>query len=122
VLPRRPPLGPTIVGICFWLGAGLALFGTLGLVAAMADAVVTGLAIGFANVVGLSWIQRRTPPERLGRAMSVVTLAAVGLAPISLALASPLVAVSPPLLFAAGGGLLIVTGLASLANRELRAA
>ena len=31
VLPRRPPLGPTIIGICFWLGAGLAAFGTLGL-------------------------------------------------------------------------------------------
>jgi len=122
VLPRRPPLGPTIVGICFWLGAGLAAFGTLGLYAALADAVVTGLAIGFANVVGLSWIQRRTPAERLGRAMSVIMLASVGLAPISFAVSAPLVAVSPPLLFAAAGVLLAVTGLACLASRQLRSA
>ena len=120
VLPRRPPLGPTIIGICFWLGAGLAAFGTLGLAAAVADAVVTGLAIGFANVIGLSWIQRRTPPERLGRAMSVIMLASVGLAPISFALAAPLVAVSPPLLFAAAGALLAATGLGSLASRQMR--
>jgi MFS family permease len=120
VLPRRPPLGPTIIGICFWLGAGLAAFGTLSLYPALADAVVTGLAIGFANVIGMSWIQRRTPPERLGRAMSIIMLASVGLAPISFALAAPLVALSPPLLFASAGVLLAATGLGTLASRQMR--
>jgi hypothetical protein len=54
--------------------------------------------------------------------MSVITLATVGLTPISLAIAAGLVAVSPPPLFAAAGALLVVTGFASLASRRLREA
>ena len=121
-LPRRPQLGVAIIGTCFWVGAGLAAFGVLGLVPAIADGVVTGVAIGFINVVGLSWVQRRTPPERLGRAMSVIGFASIGLTPVSYALAAPLVAVSPPLLFLAAGALLAACGLASLASRRLRTA
>jgi MFS family permease len=121
-LPRRPQLGATMIGVCFWLGAGLAAFGMLGLIPAIADAIVTGVAIGFVNVIGLSWVQRRTPPERLGRAMSVIGFASVGLTPVSYALAAPLVAFSPPLLFVAAGALLAVCGFASLASRRLRTA
>lgn len=121
-LPRRPELGVTLVGVCFWLGAGLAAFAVLGLVPAIVDGVVTGVAIGFVNVIGLSWVQRRTPPERLGRAMSVIGLASVGLTPISYALAAPLVAVSPPVLFIAAGLLLAACGVACLVSPRLRAA
>jgi hypothetical protein len=111
-----------MIGVSLWLGAGLAAFGFLGLIPAIADGVITGLAIGFVNVIGLSWVQRRTPPERLGRAMSVIGFASVGLTPISYALAAPLVAVSPPLLFVAAGLLLAATALGSLASRRLREA
>src|SRR5205085_1437729 len=121
-LRRRPAIGVTIAGITVWLGAGLALFGILGVVTAVADGAVTGIAIGFVNVVGMTWIQRRTPPQRLGRLMSLITLAAMGLTPVALAVSGPAVSLSPVLLFAGAGALLVVTGLATLLSRQLREA
>ena len=119
-LKRKPPVGWTIVGISIWLGLGLAGFGVLGLWPAVADGVVTGLAIGFANVVGISWIQRRTPDGLLGRVMALITVASMGLTPFAMALSAPLVAYSPALLFGVAGGLLVLTGLACAASSSLR--
>ena len=47
--------------------------------------------IGFTNVQYISWLQRRVPEELRGRVMSLVMLASIGLAPVSLAAAGALV-------------------------------
>jgi MFS transporter len=121
-LRRRPPVGLTLVGACVWLAAGLGSFGVLGLAPAFADAVLCGLAIGFFNVIAISWLQRRTPAERIGRVMALVSLASLALSPLSYAIAAPLVAASPALLFAGAGGLLLLTGAGLLASRSVRTA
>jgi hypothetical protein len=46
-----------------------------------------GLGSGFVNIQILAWMQAKVERQLLGRVMSVLMLAAVGLAPISLGLA-----------------------------------
>jgi MFS family permease len=118
--PRRPRVGPLMIGLCVWLGVGMAALGVAGLVAAVVDALLMGVGVGVVGVVGVAWIQRRTPAARLGRVMALVTLSGVALAPLSYAIAGPLVALSPPLLFAAAGALMLAIGAACAASREVR--
>lgn len=122
VLPRRPPLVVVVVGICFWLALGLAGLGLVGAWPAVAVGAVTGLGVGFVNVIGISWIQRRAPAGKLGRVMGLMTMSAMALTPVSIILAGPLVTFSPAVLFVSAGVLLVLVGLGSLASRELRAA
>jgi len=42
-----------------------------------------GLLAGFIQVVSFSWMQRRVPPQMIGRAMSVFMFIFLGLAPLS---------------------------------------
>lgn len=121
-LRRRPPIGLAIAAVCIWLAIGLAAFAFIGVIAAFADAVIGGLAIGFINVVGISWAQRRTPAEMTGRVMALISFASLALNPLSYAVAAPLVAISPPALFAGAGALLLLVGCGCLLSRRVRAA
>ena len=117
--PRR--LGRVMVGLMVWMGAGLALMGLLpGLPLVVACGFLIGLAVGFGNTFGASWVQRITEPAMLGRVMALVLLAAVGLAPISYAVAGVVAQLQPVILFAAAGGIMLVTGLAGAASRAFR--
>jgi len=116
---RRP--GLMVVWICPWLGIGMALIGVLpSLAAVVVVTVLMGLGIGFANTFGLSWIQRFTEPHMMGRVQALLMLAAVGLAPLSYALAGLVVQAHPVALFAAGGALLVLTGLTCASSRTFR--
>jgi MFS family permease len=118
--PRR--LGWVMVGLMVWLGAGLALMGPLpSLALVVACGFLIGLAVGFGNTFATSWIQRITEPAMLGRVMALVLLAAVGLAPISYAVAGVIAQVHPVVLFAAAGGIMLLTGLACAGSRTFRA-
>ncbi len=76
---------------------------------------IMGAASGFLNVHIVAWFQQRVDRTMLGLAMSVIMLAAVGLQPISLAIAGVAVAWSVEGMFAGAAALmLLVTTLAAL--------
>jgi hypothetical protein len=103
--------------------AGLELIG-IGLVskvgAIAAFLALMGLGVGFVNVQLSAWIQRRVERALLGRVMSVLMFAAVGLVPISYAAAGMLAQWSLPGLFIGAGALLTVASALALTGKAAR--
>ena len=81
---------------------------------------VMGLAVGFVNVQFSSWIQLRVERALLGRVMSVLMFAAVGLIPVSYAVAGWLANWSLRALFIASGALLAIASAAALTGKAAR--
>ncbi len=112
-----------LIAVAVALGVGLAL---LGLAPALWMAMVVtfpmGVCVGLINVLLISWLQVRVEEAMLGRVMSLVMLAGVGLTPISLAVAGLLIDTSVGALFLGAGGIVLaaaVFGIVSGAARRL---
>jgi MFS family permease len=124
VLPKPAParFGPTLLVLTGVLGVGMAL---LGLVSSTYMAAAVGLGMGLANgyifISFMTWLQSRTPPAMLGRMMSLLMFALVGLYPISSVLAGVLIKVDATILLAGAGGLLVVITLAAMFNPAVQA-
>lgn len=113
--------GKLLLGVAGALGVGLSLLGFApNVVLASTIIGAMGLGSGFVNVVMIAWLQARTDPQMLGRVMSLVMLASLGLAPISFALAGALVDLHATLMFAAGGAIVLIATALSAANRAVR--
>ena len=115
-------LGIVFTVIVVVIGAGL------GLVGVAPDLLVTCVLLGimgivnsFLNVRAIAWLQRMVQTDMLGRVMSLVMFASMGLAPVSLALAGWLVDVNHTVMFVVAGGLTMLTGLFMAASRTIRA-
>lgn len=106
--------GVGMIGICLGL---IGLAPTLPL--AIAAAAAMGVAGGAVNTYAIAWLQRRTEGAMRGRVMSIVMLSAVGLAPISLALAG-LFAGQPTLLFCAAAAIVLATTAGAALSRTVR--
>jgi MFS family permease len=120
-LKGRIPLGWAIVAIGFIFGLGFPLIGLAPSVwPAAVVAAILGMFNGLLKVLGFSWIQRRTPPEFLGRVMSLVMAAAFGVSPLSFAIAGALVGLNTEVLFVAGGAACILVGIGCAASRTVR--
>lgn len=105
----------TAVGVCI---AAISVFHQLWSLVPIL--FVMGASAGFLNVQLIAWFQQRVERAMLGRVMSVLMFAALGLMPLSLAVAGVVVQWSLPGLFAGSGVLvLIVTSFAGL-NRPVR--
>ncbi|GAB4534922.1 MAG: MFS transporter [Anaerolineae bacterium] len=117
--PRRR--GKLLLSITAALGVGLSLLGIAPNVV-LASVVIgaMGLASGFVNVVFMAWLQRRTDPQMLGRVMSLVMLASLGLAPLSYALAGALADLHATIMFVAAGAIVLVASLFAIASRPVR--
>jgi MFS family permease len=74
----------------------------------------------FVAVIATSTLQARTDRAVLGRLMAVLSLASVGLAPVSYLLAGLLAAVDLRLMFIAASAVVVVTILQALATPALR--
>jgi MFS family permease len=75
---------------------------------------VLGLGNGYIAVVLMTLLQRITPAHMLGRLMSLVILAMLGVTPISTALAGAVIGLGAPALFlGCGVGMLVVTAIAA---------
>jgi MFS family permease len=110
-------------------GLIIALFAGFGVVIALLASItsvwvgfallaVLGIGDGYVAVTMMSVVQRVTPKAMLGRVMSLVMLAMLGLMPASTALAGAIVKLGPTALFAgAGAGLLLVTAVAAAGRR-----
>jgi hypothetical protein len=87
-----------------------------------ADLVAIGVCGGIANVSIVAWIQGHVERALMGRVMSVVMFAAVGLMPASLVLAGFVADQHTTGMFAGAGALIMLTTIAaglSLATRHL---
>ena len=97
ILPApRPSRFGTIILLPMGL-AGLALAGLGGAsttIVAAALTAVAGLALGYVNLLGITWIQRRIPQALMGRVMSLLITGSVGLVPVSMFLAGIAIQVS----------------------------
>jgi MFS family permease len=90
-------------------------------IALIALLVAIGVTAGFVNVSLQTWLQLRIDPEMRGRALSVLSLAVLGLMPLSLAFAGVLAQIGLPVLFLTSGGIVIVAVAAGFASGRLHA-
>jgi MFS family permease len=121
---RFRKLGMLLLGVGTLLGLCTASIGFLAYLWLLAAVLfVMGLGSGIVNVNIQAWFQQRVPREMLGRVGSVLMVAAVGLMPVSLALAGVLVQWSIIGMYClAGAALLVVIVLAGMqrAVREIQ--
>ena len=103
-------LGVTMLVIDFVAGCLLLPMGHLTATWQAASLMlVLGTLAGFMQVSVFTWMQRRVPPEMLGRAMSIFMFIFMGLAPMSAMLAGWLMqTISVAQLFEGSAGLLIL--------------
>jgi MFS family permease len=115
-------LGLMLIGVCVWIGVGIAVVGVLPtLVPAAVTMAVCGISTGAINTYGISWLQRRVEPAMQGRVMALVMTASTGLAPVALALAGVIAELNTTLLFVAAGALIVLAGAGAAVSRTLRA-
>ena len=115
----KPPLkrmGTRLLVIISLMGIGLASLGLINSTAIAAVAMLAmGVANGYVNILFITWLQQRTPDAMLGRVMSLLMFASLGLSPLSNALAGALIEWNATALFiGAGIALTLVCLLASL--------
>ncbi len=108
--PRPGLLAPIVMGTLSVAGLGVAALASVSsTVVAAGLCVAAGIALGYGNLLGLSWAQARIPPGLMGRVMSLLLLGSVGLVPISELVAGAAVQVSlEGMLLVAGVGMAIV--------------
>lgn len=81
---------------------------------------IMGLGVGFVNVQFSTWIQLRVERAMLGRVMSVLMFAAIGLTPVSYAIAGVVAQGSLTWLFAGAGAILVITSTAAIGAKAAR--
>ena len=123
MLPTPPParLGTVVIVAISLAGLGLAALAPVqSTLAAALMTAASGIALGYGNLLGLTWIQSRVPSELMGRVMSLMMLGSMGLVPVSMLIAGAAVQVSlDATLVVAGLGMAVVS-LASLLSRAVR--
>ena len=110
------------VVLLLFVGFGLVI-GSLAFVSSVwvgvALLAVLGVGDGYVAVVMMTLVQRMTPTDMLGRVMSLVMLAMLGVTPLSTALAGAVIGLGPAVLFVAcGAGMLLVTVVAAACRRS----
>ncbi len=105
-----------MLGLTGSMGIGLALLGTLGDVVPVATvATLMGLGQGYVVIQFITWLQLRTEAHMLGRMMSVLMFAVVGLSPLSSTVAGALIQWSAAwVLVGAGILMVVIVGIAAL--------
>jgi hypothetical protein len=116
---RAPTLFAVPFFLVFALAIGLVPF--IGEAGAAGALLVSGVCNGLGNVTLLTVLQKWAPPALLGRLMGVLMLCAFGSFPLSVAVSGVLVRhLGPTPFFPIAGGLVAVTMLAGLTQREFR--
>ncbi len=122
IFRRQRHRGLLLLGFSFAVGVGMAAIGFLHHVAAIAAVLaLVGLGSGLVGVHLQAWFQARVERALLGRVLSVLMFAAVGLIPFSYVMAGALIQVNLTLMFVVSAAiLLVVTAFAAL-NPTVRA-
>jgi Transmembrane secretion effector len=113
--------GVMILLVAVVLGLSLATIGLLPRLWMMASVLlIMGLSAGITNVHIAAWIQQRVDQTLRGRVMSVLMLSAIGLLPLSYAVAGLLAAWNLQWLFILAGTSLIVVSAAGALQKPVR--
>jgi MFS family permease len=83
-------------------------------------AVPLGAGVGVLQVSGMAWLQRRSDPSYLGRVMSLVMFAIMGLQPLSYAVAGAVAETGSAVLFIGAGVAMVVLAAATSMSRAWR--
>jgi MFS family permease len=109
---RRFPM--IMIGLTGAMGIGLAMLGLLGSVIPVAIvACLMGVGQGYVVIQFITWLQLRTEPRMLGRMMSVLLFAVVGLSPLSSTIAGALIQWNASMVMVGAG--LLMTAVVALA-------
>ena len=88
-----------------WLAAGLV--------------VAIGVMGGYTNIMFTTWLQARTPKKVLGRVMSLLMIASIGLSPISNTVSGALIKLSLGWVFVGAGAMMALLSIAVGRRREI---
>lgn len=124
---KKPQIGSLSLGITFLCAdimAGI-LFSGLGFVETMSAAYAllffVGLLTGYIQVAIFTWMQRQSSPEMMGRMMSILLFAVMGVAPVAAAAYGAVLGyVDVGMLFTASGILLAVIATIGLCIPQIR--
>lgn len=112
--PQNKLLGTVLLSVISLMGIGLAIIGIAPtLTIAGLAALMMGTANGYTNILMITWLQQKIAPEMIGRIMSLVMFAAVGLNPVSTALAGALIGIDAKGILIVAGGLMTLFTLSS---------
>lgn len=116
----RPAFQLAVLGV--WMGLAIALVSAFGSSIAVGLCLgAFGLGNGWSGVILITLVQRWAPPALIGRVMSLLMLAMLGVFPLSVLVAGALLDVTGPrVFFAAAGGLIVLASTVSLLARSYR--
>jgi len=109
VLPRPKPasLGALTMSLTASLGLGLILMPLSRSTAVVAlISLIMGTGNGYVGILLVTWLQKRIPSDLMGRIMSLIMFASVGLAPVSSTVAGAIIELNLTALFVGTGVLL----------------
>ncbi|MDE0078772.1 MAG: MFS transporter [Caldilineaceae bacterium] len=86
---------------------------------AAALVVAIGVMGGYTNIMFTTWLQARTPQKVMGRVMSLLMIASIGLSPISNAVSGALIKLSLGWVFVGAGAMMALLSLAAGLRREI---
>ncbi|UCE97184.1 MAG: MFS transporter [Dehalococcoidia bacterium] len=88
------------------LGIGLGILGIVpNVLAAVLLSIPMGIGVGIFNILLISWFQAEAPSRMIGRIMSLLMFASVGVMPFSFAISGMLVDIYAPIMFAVAGSI-----------------
>jgi MFS family permease len=100
------------------LGIGMLLIGLAPNAGATALAALPlGAGVGALQVSGMAWLQRRSEPAYLGRVMSLVMFAVMGLTPVSYVIAGAVAESGVAVLFIGAAAAMLALGAATSLSR-----
>ena len=123
LLPKMPQryLGWLLPLATIPFGIGLILYAYAGtMMEAAVIAFCIGASFGFVGIQFTTWLQQQIPKPLMGRTMSLVMFAGMGMAPISSALAGVLIDVSIVGLFVGAGVVMVIANILALFHAPLR--
>lgn len=119
--PSSRSMGAVLLATLSVLGCGVTLLGLISTVPfAVAILLVMGTANGYVSILFVTWLQSQIPQFMLGRLMSLLMFAAMGLNPISMALSGFFMKLYPSWTFGLAGALMLTIVLLSALNPRVR--
>jgi MFS family permease len=119
ILPKLPARYTISIILIVMSSMGI-VWALLGLITSTLFAALLALAMGTANgyieIVLITWVQKRTPPQMQGRMLSLAMFVTMGLTPVSTPIAGVLVELNPTLFLLVTGGLAAVLSLVAALN------
>ncbi len=119
---RHRRRGRTLLLASALIGFSVASLGSVSRIAILIpDLLLMSGTAAFLNIEFIAWLQQRVERALIGRVMSVLMFASVGLTPLSLAMAGIALKVSIPGTFFSAGALVLLVTLLAASHRAVRA-